>query len=556
LYYLDIINKENVKILHAQFGIDALFYIPLKKASKLPLVVSFRGNDIYAFPRDNPSVYNPLFNEADLFLVRSDMMKMDLIKLGCSQEKIIVHHSSVNTSNYHFKKRDLKDKKRINLLFIGRLVEKKGIFDLLGAMEILSKSSNSFFLTIFGGGLLDGKIRDYISQKGLSNKISLNSHLSHDDLVNELNKHDILVLPSKKASDGDQEGIPVILMEAMASGLLVVSTKHSGIPELIQDNINGFLVDEGDFLKLAEKIKSVVRIEDLIKIERNALKVIETQFNIDIQSKILEQLYFFIIKKQSDKLKECNYLKISKNNHSFNMYTNKFEEKLFFFRADDIYELSLKLKNLIAIFIGSNIPLDLSIIPGKISNEAVEYLLEVKGQYPNLIHFHQHGYNHTNHSNSSKSYEFGGNRGYMQQFNDIKMGQSLMIKYFKKFDNIFTPPNHNYDLNTLRALDKLDFDYFSSDSYLDDNHYKFKEIPISIDIIEWGDYRRVKDYRGMGEELNYVLSTNKVIGFVLHHELFETMDFSYLSTLIRKLKQNNKYRFVNMIRILDDSNNG
>ncbi|MBF8807268.1 MAG: glycosyltransferase [Enterococcus lacertideformus] len=104
------------------------------------------------------------------------------------------------------------------------------------------------------------------------------------DVVKEaVREADIILLPSKVASTGDKEGIPVSLMESLATGKLVISTFHSGIPELIQDGINGWLVEENDSHGLADKIEEVsqLSLDERIKVSKEARKSILLNFNID-----------------------------------------------------------------------------------------------------------------------------------------------------------------------------------------------------------------------------------------------------------------------------------
>ncbi len=92
-------------------------------------------------------------------------------------------------------------------------------------------------------------------------------------------KADVFILPSVTDNSGDMEGIPVSLMEAMASGVVVLSTYHSGIPELIQDNISGFLVPERDVDALIEKIELIIGHDNIATIREHARKRVEEEFN-------------------------------------------------------------------------------------------------------------------------------------------------------------------------------------------------------------------------------------------------------------------------------------
>ena len=113
----------------------------------------------------------------------------------------------------------------------------------------------------------------------LSDKITFHGAKPPQFVKECLNKSDIFLLPSVVDSQGDMEGIPVALMEAMASGLTVVSTYHSGIPELIEDNVSGFLVPERDPKAIAEALKKVMTTDKLNDIRRQAREKVEKEFN-------------------------------------------------------------------------------------------------------------------------------------------------------------------------------------------------------------------------------------------------------------------------------------
>ncbi len=179
-------------------------------------------------------------------------MKNELVRLGCDPEKIIVHRMGVKTDD--FAPAFDKNNETTQILTVGRLVEKKGIkFGLLGFSETL-KRFPALEYKIVGDGPLMGDLQELVSQLGLENKVEFLGWKDQGDIRQFMRNADIFLAPSVVDVKGDQEGVPVVLMEAMASGLPIISTFHSGIPELVEDGVSGFLVPERDTATLTERL--------------------------------------------------------------------------------------------------------------------------------------------------------------------------------------------------------------------------------------------------------------------------------------------------------------
>jgi hypothetical protein len=141
---------------------------------------------------------------------------------------------------------------------VARLVEKKGVHIALEAMRSLHDRGLDLELRVIGDGPERARLESIIAETGLTN-VRLLGALAHEQTRQEFADADLYVQPSITADTGDQEGIPVSLMEAQASGLPVVSTRHSGIPELVLDGTTGWLTDEGDADGLAIAVERLAR---------------------------------------------------------------------------------------------------------------------------------------------------------------------------------------------------------------------------------------------------------------------------------------------------------
>jgi colanic acid/amylovoran biosynthesis glycosyltransferase len=121
-----------------------------------------------------------------------------------------------------------------------------------------------------------------IDEMNLREKVKLLGWKSQEEILDYLMDSDILLVPSVTSKDGDQEGIPVVLMEAMALGVNVVSNNHSGIPELVQDGVSGFLAPERDVEALAKKLQQCIENrESWPRIRKEANKVVTQNYNIN-----------------------------------------------------------------------------------------------------------------------------------------------------------------------------------------------------------------------------------------------------------------------------------
>lgn len=177
------------------------------------------------------------------------------------------------------------------ILSIGRLVEKKGFHILLEALEIL-KTSDAWTMVIAGDGPLRADLERTLAGKGLDGRVTLLGKVSGERLMEELGKADLFVLPCVKSSNGDMDGIPVVLMEALMCGIPTISTRISGIPELIVHGETGLLVEAGAARELAEAIRSLMghgtKASELVK---NGMHKVRTEFDIHKTSEELLRLF-------------------------------------------------------------------------------------------------------------------------------------------------------------------------------------------------------------------------------------------------------------------------
>jgi colanic acid/amylovoran biosynthesis glycosyltransferase len=289
------LRPESYDIIHGQFGPDGLRGLFLRDGGRFSgkLVVSFRGHDVSKYPAgSNRRVYDQLFERGDLFLAVCQHIKNRLIELGCNEQKILVHRTGINCSKLRFAARQLDQTREIRLITIARLVEKKGLEYAIRAVAKLVSRWSHLRYTIIGDGVLRKDLQRLIHHLGLTGTVRLLGWKSHQEAIETLDRSHISLNPSMTAEDGNQEGIPNALKEAMALGLPVIATKHAGIPELITDGVSGFLVPERDVEALVERVGYLIDHPEVWpELARAGRAVVEQHYDIAKLNDQLVEIY-------------------------------------------------------------------------------------------------------------------------------------------------------------------------------------------------------------------------------------------------------------------------
>ncbi|MDW8847205.1 glycosyltransferase [Erwinia sp. MMLR14_017] len=234
--------------------------------------------------------YTNLFRQTELLLPISHLWERKLIAMGCPPEKIHVIRMGIEPEKFNLKIRDALHSP-LRILSVARLTEKKGLGVAVEACKFLKAQGANFEYTIIGNGDMEEELNTAIRAANLQDCVKMVGFKPQEEIKRYLDEADIFLLPSLTAADGDMEGIPVALMEAMAVGLPVVSTDHSGIPELIENNVSGWLAPEGDAKALSEILLKLAKDEvDVAPVVAAARKKVETEFNQHIAYRELAQL--------------------------------------------------------------------------------------------------------------------------------------------------------------------------------------------------------------------------------------------------------------------------
>lgn len=205
------------------------------------------------------------------------------------QDKLSVVHCGIEIENTPYKESG-RDPRLI--LAVGRLDEIKGFPVLVDACRQLRDRGISFRCDIIGEGPLRPALEHLIESHGLKTQVRLRGAQPHEEVRNQLYAAGIFVLPSVITRNGNMDGIPVALMEAMACGAPVVSTTVSGIPELVENGLSGYLVPPNDPLALADKIADLLGDQAIrSSFTRNARRIVEERFSVTIETGKLLRLF-------------------------------------------------------------------------------------------------------------------------------------------------------------------------------------------------------------------------------------------------------------------------
>lgn len=223
--------------------------------------------------------FQDVYKNSNLILPVSDYLYNLIVKDGCPSDKVITHHMGVDIDRFIPVK--TKPKNSIKFLTVASLLEKKGYEDSLKVISNLKNLGVEMEYVIVGDGILKDKLVKLVDEYGLRGAVRFLGKLTQEDTIRQYQSSDIFIQPSITAMDGSHEGIPTSLMEASACGLPVVSTFHSGIPELIKNNKSGYLSCEHDIINLTKSALDLAKNENIRhNFGREGRNLVTAEFNI------------------------------------------------------------------------------------------------------------------------------------------------------------------------------------------------------------------------------------------------------------------------------------
>jgi colanic acid/amylovoran biosynthesis glycosyltransferase len=249
--------RQRFDVCYCPFVQDSFKAWRLRRVGVLDgrLVAAVRGSDITRYVATRgPRVYARIFRRISLFLPVCEAFARRIIALGAPPERVVVHGTGIDLRLWPFRARRPEGGEPLRLVTVARLVEKKGIAYVLDAVRRLVDAGLDVRYEVAGDGPLRASLEALRDRMGLGHQVRLLGWATPAQVREALDRAHLLVAASVTASDGDEEGIPNVLKEAMASGLPVVATRHGGIPELVEDGVSGLLVPERDGGALADRV--------------------------------------------------------------------------------------------------------------------------------------------------------------------------------------------------------------------------------------------------------------------------------------------------------------
>lgn len=289
---------KNMDIIHVQWpipnGLGALF---LKKVYGIPYINTIHGEEVHLSKR-----YHMLFalrwlvNNSSKTITNSTATRNFSIEAGLDGEKIDVIPFGVETD--FFRPLEVyKDPDIFQILSVGYLIERKGFEYLIRAMPLVLKEHENVRLKIVGSGPLESKLKSLIYELELADKVEIVKNVSDEELLMIYNSADLFVLPSIVDSQGNTEGLGVVLLEAMACGLPVIGSDVGGISDIIENGKNGFLVKEKDITALSYCIIKIINDKGILScLSNNGYKSVKNKFSWNKIANYYQNIYLNILR--------------------------------------------------------------------------------------------------------------------------------------------------------------------------------------------------------------------------------------------------------------------
>jgi glycosyltransferase involved in cell wall biosynthesis len=259
---VETFRKRRIDVVLAEFGPTGVLVGNACRIAGLPLVVHFHGYDAtrHKTLTEFGDAYREMFAQASAVIAVSKRMERSLLDLGAHAETLHLNPCGVDCSRFSGAR---PAEAPPLFVAVGRFVEKKAPHLTLLAFARAVREMTDMRLRMFGDGPLLGPCRQIAEALGIAEKVEFAGATSHDVVKEQMRAARAFVQHSIEASDGDCEGTPVAVLEAGASGLPVIATRHAGIPDVVVERETGLLVDELDVEGMSQQMLELARHPDV-----------------------------------------------------------------------------------------------------------------------------------------------------------------------------------------------------------------------------------------------------------------------------------------------------
>jgi len=278
--------SATAQLIHAHFASGGRSALPLARQLGIPLVVTLHGSDV-TIKVNFRKRYEELWRNASMFICISEFIRNQALKAGFPEEKLLKLFTGVDLDVF----RPVDTKRDRNLVvFVGRLVEKKGCGYLLEAMAQVQKEYRNARFVVIGDGPLRASLE--ASARQLNVPAEFLGSQSATVVREWISRARIFCAPSVAAANGDSEGLGMVFAEAQAMGTPVVSFRHGGIPEVVLHERTGLLAEERNVTDLATQLLRLLEDDPLWnRLSEQGVAMIRERFDIRRQTSELEELY-------------------------------------------------------------------------------------------------------------------------------------------------------------------------------------------------------------------------------------------------------------------------
>ncbi len=286
------VRSTGIEHLHAHFSTSATTVARMASLfSEVPYTFTAHAKDIYHQDVNHVSLQRKVHDAAAVITIGEYNLNYLHRMFPSDHSKIVRIYNGLDLASFAYRKPEERNKE---IVAVGRLVEKKGFDILIKACALLNtRRSNQFHCSIIGTGPLESTLCAQIEQLGLNTKVQLTGVLPRIEMLRYIQEATVLAAPSVVGHDGDRDGLPTTLLEAMALGTPCVSTDVTGIPEVLHDGHTGLMVPQHDSVALANALEQLLQDPELAtSLAEKARALIESKFDIHKNTAVLREIFF------------------------------------------------------------------------------------------------------------------------------------------------------------------------------------------------------------------------------------------------------------------------